>query len=289
MPVGGYTLRIPKPFFMGFLFGTVPEKMLSLMAGDDEDLKGVKSMIQDMGEQAMPNLMPTALTPVLEQMSNYSFFKGGKLVPEHLMNELPEYRYNPYTSELTKALGQIVSYVPYVGKTSAASPIVIDNYLRAWTGGLGFYALQAADAGLRHAGVLPDPVLPASTLSDIPFIKAFIVRYPSSTAQSIQDFQNEYHRHLEGYNTFQDLMKQGQPDAAQNLVAKNPEYMDKLDEINKAITEHSQLVRAVYKNPDISPDEKRQLIDSTYFEMIEIAKSGNATFKAINAEAKGSQ
>src|SRR5204863_8151537 len=98
----------------------------------------------------------------------------------------------PYTTELTKSIGQIVGTFSGMHDSSFASPIVIDNYIRGWTGTLGTYAVQIADAALRKAGVLPDPIQPARTLADIPAIRAFVVRYPSASAQSIQDFYDRY-------------------------------------------------------------------------------------------------
>src|SRR6185369_12964742 len=114
VPAGQYTLRVPKPFLMGFMFGTVPERLLDLVSGNDKHGKGVAEGIKDMFEQALPNVIPNALMPVMEQMTNYSMFRAKPLVPNHLMQELPEYRYSEYTSELTKAAGHLLGKVPYL-------------------------------------------------------------------------------------------------------------------------------------------------------------------------------
>jgi hypothetical protein len=94
---------------------------------------------------------------------------------------LPEYQYMPYTTETTKALGHLIGTVPSMHGSSFASPLVIENYVRQWSGGLGMYALQIADAALRKTGVLPDPIRPASTLSDIPFQRRLRSRYRTFT------------------------------------------------------------------------------------------------------------
>src|SRR6185369_16270373 len=275
VPAGQYTLRVPKPFLMGFMFGTVPERLLDLVSGNDKRGKGVAEGIKDMFEQALPNVIPNALMPVMEQMTNYSMFRAKPLVPNHLMQELPEYRYSEYTSELTKAAGHLLGKVPYLKDTSMASPMVIDNYLRQWTGALGGYVMTAADASLRKAGVLPDPVLPTKSLADIPFIKAFVSRYPSAQAQSIQEFQNSYNQMKQYQNTFKDLIKQGEMQQAQDLMTNNPTQFYKLDSINKTISEQNKFIRLIYKNPQIGGDEKRQIIDATYYQMISLAKQGN--------------
>lgn len=286
VPAGGYTLRIPKPFLMGFLFATVPERLMDLMAGDDKHFNGVKEMMKDMFEQATPNMMPNALVPVMEQLANHSFFRNQKLVPDHLMTQLPEFRYSDYTSELTKALGRIAGKVPFLGfrserTPSFADPVVIDNYLRAWTGTMGTYVKDGMDYSLRKAGVLPDPVMPARALADIPFVRAFVVRYPDAQAASIQQFQDDFHQMSMVTNTFKSLIKQGQVADAQKVMSDNPQAFNNLSRIDKTLTDQNQMVRAIYKNPSIKPDEKRQLIDGIYYQMITLSRSGNSLINSL--------
>ena len=277
--------RIPKPFELGIIFGSGVERMLDAMAGQ-MDGKDLKEFLATTGGGLVPNLIPSAISPVLEQLTNHSFFNGHSLIPSNLEKMLPEYQYTEYNSELTKAIGHIVGTVPGVKDTSMASPMVIDNYLRAWTGGLGNYALQIADAGLRKTGVLPDPVKPESTLADIPVIKAFVVRYPSASAESIQRFREDFGDREKAYNTMVQLAKQGDFDASQRVMQMNPQAMVRMTQLNSALSQQSQLIRLIYKNPDIAPDQKRQLIDSTYYNMIEMTKMGNQMLKQVDQALK---
>jgi len=278
--------RIPKPFELGIVFGSSVERMLDAFKGE-MDKRDIKEFLKTTAGGFVPNLIPTSVGPFVEQMTNYSFFSGHQLVPAFMADAktgvLPEYRYTEYTSELTKALGHIVGTVPGVKDTSIASPIVIDNYLRAWTGGLGTYALQAADAGLRKAGVLPDPVMPEKTLADIPVVKAFVVRYPSAQAESIQRFREDYSESSQYVNTLKTLAKQGDFDAFMRVSQMDQFKLIKLDGIDKALSEQNQLIRMVYKNPDIAPDEKRQIIDATYYNMIQQTHMGNDMLKEVKS------
>ncbi|CAB4121121.1 hypothetical protein UFOVP7_42 [uncultured Caudovirales phage] len=277
--------RIPKPFELGIIFGSGVERLLDAIVGDT-DAKDIKEFLATTGGGLVPNLIPSAISPVLEQLTNHSFFNGHSLIPSNLEKMLPEYQYTEYNSELTKAIGHIVGTVPGVKNTSMASPMVIDNYLRAWTGGLGNYALQVADAGLRKTGVLPDPVKPESTLADIPVIKAFVVRYPSASAESIQRFREDFGDREKAYNTMVQLAKQGDFDASQRVMQMNPQAMVRMTQLNSALSQQSQLIRLIYKNPDIAPDQKRQLIDSTYYNMIEMTKMGNQMLKQVDQALK---
>jgi hypothetical protein len=53
----------------------------------------------------------------------------------------------------------------------------------------------------------------------------------------------------------------------------------RLDAIKETLSDHSKLVRDIYKNPSVKPEEKRQLIDSLYFNMIEMGKAGKGMLR----------
>jgi hypothetical protein len=284
--------RIPKPFELGVVFGSGVERILDATVGNNPD--AFASLGKSIMSVIMPNYIPTAVQPLFEQYANRSTFTDRTLIPADQEKHLPEYQYTPYTTELTKSLGKIVSAFPGMRDTAVGpgapfgpfaraltTPILMENYIRAWSGGLGTYALQAADAGLRKAGVLPDPVKPTDTLADVPVVKAFVVRYPSASAQSIQDFYDKQEVAKKFYDTWQAKAQEGDVEATQRIQdAGGPMMFMRLDAIKSTLTEHSQLVRDIYKNPSISAEEKRQLIDGLYFNMIEIAKGAKEFTRA---------
>jgi hypothetical protein len=290
--------RIPKPFELGVVFGSGVERILDQTVGNNPEAfdKFGKSII----DIVTPSVVPTAMQPLLEQYANRSTMTDRTLIPAAQEKHLPEYQYTPYTTELAKKLGQMVSAFPGVRAESVgpgapfgpiaratSSPILLENYVRAWTGGLGIYALQAADAGLRKTGVLPDPVKPDDTLADIPVVKAFIVRYPSANTQSIQDFHDQHEVTKKFYDTWLAKAKEGDADAMERIqAAGGPMMFVKLDAINETLSQHSKLVRDIYKNPTVKPAEKRQLIDSLYNNMIEIGKGGKQMLRDADAALK---
>jgi hypothetical protein len=158
--------------------------------------------------------------------------------------------------------------------------------VRSWTGGLGMYMLQLTDAGLRKAGVVPDPVKPAKTLSDIPFVKAFVVRHPSASAQSIQDFYDGYYDKKVIFDTYMALLQEGNVEEANKVLAMDQSALVQLTDLREALTQHSSLIRNVYKDPQMTPDEKRQLIDGYYYNMIQLAHYGNAILKDVEDAVK---
>jgi len=287
----GHIWRIPKPFELGVLFGSGTERMLSATLGKDKE--AFEGFSKSMQSVLTPSFVPTAVQPVFEQWANRSSFTDRTLIPADVEKQLPEYQYTPYTTELAKKLGQVVAAFPGMREASVepgavggpaaralSSPILIENYIRSWTGGLGMYALQAADAALRKTGALPDPVTPTPTLADIPFIRAFAVRYPSAGTESIQKFYDEHERDKRYFDTWMAKAKEGDADAMGRIeAAGGPRMFLRLDAIKDVLSEHSKLVRDVYKNPEIKAEEKRQLIDGLYYSMIEVGKAGRGMLR----------
>jgi hypothetical protein len=226
--------------------------------------------------------------PIVEQFANRSTFVNRSLVPQSIENYLPEYEYTPYTTELSKAIGQTLGAFPGIRETrlsdqplaggvarALTTPILMENYIRGWTGGLGTYVLQAADKGLRDQGLLPDPPKPDDTLADIPFIKAFTVRYPTAGSESVQNFYDDYTQRKKFLDTWKAKAKEGDIEAMQRIAEMGgPGMFVQLDNIKKTLSQHSKYVRDVYKNPRIPSAEKRQIIDTAYMRMTELAAIG---------------
>ncbi len=277
----GTTLRISKPFELGLLFASVPERLLNRFA--DHDPRAAGELVSTLLHGALPNILPTALTPLLEQGTNKNFFTGRPVVSSHVEGMLPQYQYNEYTSPVAKQLGNIISYVPYLrdwGPKDAklASPMVIDNYIKDWSGTLGQYALQIIAKGEQGAGIIKSPPpSPTMTLAEMPIIKAFVARYPDAKAQPIQDFYDDYEKASRLNATIASLMKSGDPtdvQAAMKLQKDNQGDMLQLADIKKSLGSLSKTVQFV-NDSNMKPFEKRQLMDGAYYQMSQIAKTGN--------------
>ena len=287
----GIIYRVPKPQELGIMFGSLPERILEKYFSENPN--ALKEFGDTISNLVTPSIVPDAVAPFIEQKFNRGIFTDGKIVPGYLEGIAPEYQYTEYTSESAKQLAKMVKFMPGVGKDpnalSISSPMVIDNYVRSWSGNLGVYALRIADKALYETGVAPDPQLPASTLADIPVIKAFVVRYPSASAQSIQDFYDNFQKQKQQFDTIKYLAKSGEFDALEKELgdmSDGDEVFIKLDTIKEALNTQSQFIRLVNKNPDYTPDDKRQIIDGVYYGMIETAKSGNDLLNELSKALK---
>lgn len=286
----GNIFRVPKPFNAGVLFGSGVERTLeAFKAGNPEAFKGYLHALQ---EATVGDLVPTAITPFVEQAMNRRLFSGQTLIPSHLEKQLPEYQFAPYTTETSKMLGHYISAFPGVSSwrldqnaplaggvaRALSSPILIENYLRGWTGTLGRGVFDTIDLGLRKSGLVMDPPKPVGTLSDIPIIGAFTVRYPTASPASIQDFYDHYATNKRYFDTWNVKAEEGDT-AAMARIEKlgGSDIFVQLDDIKTALNEHNQLIQFIYKQvaqKEKNPAEARQLIDGTYFAMLRIGQLG---------------
>ncbi len=117
-------------------------------------------------------------------------------------------------------------------------------------------------------------------------MRAFIVRYPSAQAQSIQDFYDNYTKTEKVIATVRSLALQGNAEAAIREAQLGSDMMMKLDGIHKGLSNAQNVIQMIDKNQGISPDEKRQLIDATYVQMIHMAAVGNEATQLVQKSLK---
>ena len=282
-------VRIPKPFELGVMFGSTLERTAEFLMdayakkynGDinkarAEAFRGLGASIWDV---SFPNAVPTTFAPFLEHWANRSIPFDRPIVPKQREGLLPEYQYAPHTTELMKTLSHLVGALPPLSEMSTFSPARAENYVRAWTGGLGMYFLQGLDYAGRKAGMLSDPVKPAATLADSPFVRAFVIRHPSMGAESIQRFYDSYDKASSYLKSINALQKDYQFDDVANLIPYSA--YQAMEGPKKALNDITKSIDFITKAPGMSADQKRQMIDALYFQAIEISRLGNKTFEKI--------
>jgi len=306
----GTLFRIPKNFEVGVIFGSGVERLLDYIYKNNKD--AFKDFDKSVESALLPGYVPTAFQPMVEQAMNRSTFTDRTLVPAYLERRLPEYQATAYTNETMKTISKLISDIPGVRNAAAddqspagaaaravTNPILLENYIREWTGGLGVYAMQAADVGLRSQGIVPDPITPTPVLADIPFIKAFVIRNPSANLQPIQQFYDDFHHYQKFRDTYKSLAKEGDMEGAQRVLAIGGDeaFAAKMDGINKSLSNMGKTIRDVYKDPgtpeqqtpegrEALRDQKRQVIDQIYFNMLMLARQGNAAMAQAQEQIK---
>lgn len=274
--------RFPKPFEVGTLVSSVVEKSLDWIRTNEpqEWKKFTKDFFINNAKGFNP--IPTAIRPIIENATNYSFFRGAPIVPKSLDKNLPnKFYYTEYTSETFKLLSKTLNGLVGDDSFFATKPIHAENVFRAWTGGIGRYVIDTLDYAIIKAKIIEDPIKPTDTLSKIPVIRAFDVRdVPGYSAQSIVKFFNEYEKVETIINGIDFARKAGDLEEAKRLEETLNVDEVQLLEYRKSIKEIDKQIRNIYNlkkfpNGDIpTPDEKRELIDDYYKLMINFAQQG---------------
>lgn len=171
-----FHVRIPKPFELGILFGTLPERIARAITGqvDGGDTGDRPGQTFGAAWRAITgtlaiNPVPQAALPIVEQWANQRFFTGRPI--ENLGDErlLPELREEWYTSDTAKLLADAQAQIaPRPLQMSAKR---IEHLWNGYTGGLGAYLLEASDAAVR--GLQDEPTRPAMALRDLPLVGRF--------------------------------------------------------------------------------------------------------------------
>ena len=275
--VGDTPYRIPKPFDLGVVFGTGMEQFLDYWYGNEANAKNdLSRFITEFVGTQLRNLnpLPTILVPPVEQKTNYSIFRGKPLVPDYMDRQLlGPYQFNPYTTETSKLLSRTLAAM--IGDHNAPSPIVIDNYIRGWTGGLGNYFMMALDKALIETGIIDDPIRPTDSLTKIPGLRAFNLRDPSMQSEFITDFYDEYNKYKKYKPTIEKLKKDGDFKEAAKLAVRK-KLVDKniavLERYKTIIDQHNEYVRKAFNMKNVDPDQKQQIIDDMVFMSIKMAR-----------------
>jgi hypothetical protein len=262
-PVKSGIYRIPKPFEIGMLFGSLPERMLEYF--EEKDPKAFESWAKGMIEGASPGFIPTAALPLIENLANWNLFTDRPIVSEGLKELEPRYQAQPYTSELSKKIGDLINY----------PPAKIDNLIRGWTGGLGMLAVDAIDQAIQKTGVVDLPPAPKWTLADVPGVRGFVVRFPSANTESVTTFYDYYEKSRKASRTFNYLMEKS-PEKGGIYASKQGYWALKaplIKVMSEELSKGRDIIRGLYENKELTPEQKRKAIDVAYFDMIEKANS----------------
>lgn len=250
--INGTWYRIPKPFELGVLFGSIPERFLEYLK--DNDPEGLQEITRAFITGLIPNPIPTGVVPILENTTNYSFFLDRPIVSPSLENLPNADQYTNTTSETSKLIGEAINY----------SPAKIDNLLYGYFAGLGRHTVDAADAILKGTGIVNSVTEPAKTKADIPVLKAFVVRDPAgSSSNSVNDFYENRTEATKFYNKYKNLLEEGRADEAREYLVDHPEIKlyKPYNQISSQISDLRQLSNQVYESETLTAEEKRVKID----------------------------
>lgn len=236
----GNIMRIPLPEILGIIAGGLPGQLLDFHYRNDKEDNLNVAADSIIGMAVQNPLGFTGVIPILEWVTDYSFFRGRQLTPDNLKNLPANMQYTPYTSEVAKSIGNVMYDVLPRGHKGVASPIRIDNAMRGYGGSMASTILGAIDA-------LTTNKAPARKKTEW---MRFTYTPGTSYSRETIDFQN--------------LWKE--EEAQYKATKKKSKTYQQLAPHNNAIKKLRQEFNAKYLNPKgsgygLSSEEKRKAQD----------------------------
>ncbi|MFQ2052021.1 LPD38 domain-containing protein [Aeromonas veronii] len=265
--VGDQHFRIPKPFEIGVMFGTIPERMVRAMGDKDTGAQFGKAVARAIGDTFALNPIPQIAKPVVETTVNYDFFKGGPIDGPQDLNVQAEARYNEQTSLLMRELGEL----------SGFSPKQLEHLVIGYTGTIGGYVMATADGLIRASR----PGESASWRADeIPLLKA--VYRGTGPAKSTQHME-EFYRMLSEVNQLKRTVDQYRSEGLDDKANELLEEQGGILKARRSLSRTQQQVRVVrnkieliQRDRTMNAEEKRKRIDEL------LARRNDLVYQAVN-------
>jgi hypothetical protein len=244
-------IRVPIPFEIGYIFKSLPEAIVNIMAsekGGEEAYKAFKNIAIQTVPGGTSLFLPAALKPIVENVSGYSFFTGRQIETKREQMQQAEYRYRDNTSELAKQ----------VGAMTGTSPIKIENLIRGYTGSMGVALAQSFNFAMPTSG---SPEQAAKRLSDTAVIGPLF--QPEDAGGIVSAVYDRLQTITEIKRTYESLLKSGQRAEAMEFLQRNMDDYAKsaiAGNVQQQLTKITQAVNAV-KASNMSPEEKRESLD----------------------------
>lgn len=257
---GGTHLLIPKPQEVGILFGSGIEAVLNQMTGTDPH--GMKEWARQYAEAMTPSLYPAVVRPLIEWMTNYSFWTGRNLVPASLQKAPSEMQFTSYTSELAKSLGDT-----WLAKSIKLSPIAIDNWISGWFGSAGRFVANMLNDPISYVRGNSRPSEPAKYWYEFPVIGSFIRQNGQNS-----EYVNRMYEIQKDMNDDYERSDAGKQRKGKKYSSNKPKELKQVDTAVSSVSKLNKEIKAIRNDPKKDPDRKRQEIDQRRTKINDLAK-----------------
>jgi hypothetical protein len=262
-------ITVPVPFELGFLFKTMPEAFIRYLNNDStgkELLASYKTgLIHNL--PASGNPIPQAFNPIIETITNHSFFTGRPI--EGMGDQgKPVAMRGARASETAKMLSNIG--LDGIG----LSPAKIDHLMSGYFAQLGSFSFELGDAVING---VTGKEKPTRNLEDMPFIRSFMT--DPTVNRSVATFYDLQSNATQAYTEFNDLKKTGNaqeihdfladPEKKKAMIARAP-----LAKISDEMTKLNNEIKRIQDATNITADQKRDLINKYKAIKANLARKG---------------
>ena len=269
--------RLPKPFEIGAIFSTMPEIMTELMLSEEPDRGDQAAFALWWTVREMLMLSPDiqALSPAYEMMINKNRFTEAPILTDWEKNIDPKDQYSYRTNATLRELAQSM---PESAPEWMRSPKQLEHLAKGYLGSMMDYALGASDMLFQkelNGGVAS----PTMRWDETPFFKSF-KREPEGRydvyLESMYDVLEEANKVHNSINKNKKLPQTPEVEARISelqlenealLYARGP-----MNSASRSVSKINKNIKAVYADPDMTPDQKREAVDELLKDRSDIAK-----------------
>jgi hypothetical protein len=253
-------VSLPKPFLLGHLYGTSVEKGLDYAYAKDPN--AVKEWFADLYSQTPltpARFVPDAGLPLIENLTNYSFFRQAPIVSQAQQGLPAEFQATPQTSQVAQL----------IGKTTGTSPLMIDNAVRGYFAGLGKYGTDGIDWFLTKTNLRDAPEAPTKMFRELPGVRAF-VGSPYAAGAELEQFYTGLdlaEKRLRAFSYFGKEISNDSEKAWWNKNRNEVVYYDQkrgdatvmteVRRIQKSLSDLSKAMVQVQESRGLTPESKR--------------------------------
>ena len=237
-------LKLPVPFEVGLLFMGLPQALVDVAMGGatgNEAAKAIGKLILN----SAPGVIPAAPKPILEAFYGETTF--GPIESDREKQLEASQRFRPGTTELAKTMGSVTGAV-------GISPLLIEHFVRGYTGGLGVALMSTLNPLLRSEAEGEKMPVGASRQ---PFIGGLF--QPSEGRFVIERAYNRMNDVVQAQQTYKDYINRGQQDRAVAYAKDNAALLvgaPMAGSFRQRMGELFDMERKIIANPRLSGAEK---------------------------------
>ena len=241
-------LKIPVPFEVGLFFMGVPQMLVDVATGSVTGKEATKAIGKGL-LNSLPGVIPAAPKPIIEAFYGETAFGPIESQREKMLEA--GYRFRPETTEAAKALG---SFTGAVG----VSPLMIEHFVRGYTGSLGLALLSTLNPLLRESAEGEKAPTGASKL---PFVGGLF--QPAEGRFLIDRAYSRMDDVIQAQQTYKDMVARGQKDRAFAYAKENADLLagaQAAGAFRQRMGEFFALERKIAANPNMTAEEKEAKI-----------------------------
>jgi hypothetical protein len=272
-------IKVPVPFEVGFLFKTIPEAAIRYMSDNSTGKEVLASyasgVMQNLPGNGVP--IPQAAKPILETITNHSFFTGRPIESMSDQNLRVGLR-GQNASETAKVLSNLG--LDKIG----LSPAKIDNIIQGYTAQLGTFAANGTDAMLMAAEGKEGP---ARNIEEMPGFKTFMTN--PNVSKAVGEFYTLQREAVEATTEFNKLKSTGdregmmaflEDERNKKLIMGEP-ALRKIGTQLATIHKQAQMIR---NNQALDPEVRRQRYNQMMDTYDKVSRQMNKVLEATKLE-----